>query len=357
MTDAYGGTGGIALYNRDVLEAMCEDVTVKSVICVPRVIAAPMQPMPEKLLFDTAAANGTFAYVKALLRHLRGDTKFDLIYCAHVNLIPLARIAGLIARVPWVLCIYGTEAWSPPARLLSRQWAAKAHRVLSISQITLERFRSWCPVANDKCNIVPNALHLDRYPPLPKDLALVERYGLSGRKVIMTLGRLDPIELAKGFDRVVRVLPDLLRDIPNITYLIVGSGGDRPRLEALANSLGVGDAVVFTGFVSEADKPKLYAIADAYVMPSTGEGFGFVFLEAIASGLPVIASSIDGGREALLGGELGWLVDPSDPIQIRTAIIEALATHKSVPQKLAYFSFQQFQLRVLDAIRPNARCA
>ena len=91
------------------------------------------------------------------------------------------------------------------------------------------------------------------------------------------------------------------------------SGSDHGRLEAKAAALHVLDRVVFSGFVPEEQKADYYRLADAYVMPSRGEGFGIAFLEALACGLPVLGSKLDGGREALLDGALGLLVDPANP--------------------------------------------
>src|SRR5205823_13994683 len=110
-----------------------------------------------------------------------------------------------------------------------------------------------------------------------------------------------------------------------ISYLIVGDGPDRRRLEQKAHQLGVEKRVVFAGRTSEEEKPDHYRLADAYVMPSSGEGFGIVFLEALACGIPVIGSKVDGSRDALLDGRLGILVNPTDPAELRAAIVQTLA--------------------------------
>jgi phosphatidyl-myo-inositol dimannoside synthase len=94
-------------------------------------------------------------------------------------------------------------------------------------------------------------------------------------------------------------MPALIKEIPTIAYLIAGDGTDRHRLEEKAKSLGVHGRVVFAGYIPESEKADHYRLADAYVMPGRGEGFGIVYLEALACGVPVVASQVDGGREAV----------------------------------------------------------
>jgi phosphatidyl-myo-inositol dimannoside synthase len=110
--------------------------------------------------------------------------------------------------------------------------------------------------------------------------------------------------------------------------------------------------VVFAGFVAEDQKSAYYNLADAYVMPSTGEGFGFVFIEALACGVPCVASSMDGGREALLEGQLGAIVDPHDEVAVTSAVLETLARPKAIPAGLAYFEFPKFAERLMASLWP-----
>jgi glycosyltransferase involved in cell wall biosynthesis len=132
----------------------------------------------------------------------------------------------------------------------------------------------------------------------------------------------------------------------------VGDGDDRGRLQAKAEGLGVADRVVFAGFVPEAEKADHYRLADAYVMPSRGEGFGFVFLEAMACGIPVLGSKLDGSREALRGGKLGILVDPWDRDDLQRGIMETLQRPRGdIPPGLSHFSVENFTRRCHAAIR------
>jgi len=351
VTDAYGGHGGIAKQSRDVLEAMCADPGVARVVALPRAADHPLQPMPHKLLFDRAAAGGIARYVTALARHLVTGPRFDLIYCAHLNLLPLARIAARMAGSPSVACLHGIEAWPPHQRAWSRHAARNTDLVMSVSQLTLDRFRQWCPLPLNRCVVVPNTVHLDAFAMTGRDEDLARRLGLAGRTVIMTLGRMDASEKAKGFDRIIAILPRVMRECPNIAYLIVGRGDDRERLERLAVEHGVADRVVFAGEIAEADKVAYYNLADAYVMPSVAEGFGLVFLEALACGLPCVASNTDGGREALREGKYGQLIDPFDADALEAAILTAVATPRGVPADLDYFGMANFQPRISAMMR------
>src|SRR5262249_12921035 len=113
-------------------------------------------------------------------------------------------------------------------------------------------------------------------------------------------------------------------DHSELIYLIVGDGDDRPRLEALATECGVAERVRFVGLVRAEELPDYFRLADVFVMPSTGEGFGIVFLEAMASGVPVIGGNQDGSLDALGDGILGTAVHPHNCEEIASAISAAL---------------------------------
>lgn len=340
-TDAYGGHGGIALYNREVIAAMASHPRVEEVVVVPRVIVGDLEPLPPKVRFLSEAATGRIAYMRALRRVTR-ETKFDLVFCAHVNLLPIAR---LVAREP-LLFIYGIEAWKPLRDPLSNRIVRDVRAVVSISEITSDRFLGWSQYGGP-VHILPNSIHAELYGMRPKSDALLARYNLQGKRVLLTLGRVVAAERYKGFDEVLEVLPDVARVHDDIAYVVAGGGNDLPRLARKAATLGVSHRVVFTGLVREEEKADLYNLADVYVMPSRGEGFGFVFLEAMACGVPVIGSRLDGGREALRNGTLGRLVDSTNPAEILVALLDALAENKrGVPEGLDYFSFASFEARM-----------
>lgn len=333
-TDSFGGYGGIALYNRELIAAMASHPAVEEVVVVPRIVVGAQEPIPPKVTFIEPAARSRLSYLNAL-RGLRRP--FDLVICAHVNLLPLAR---LITKHP-LLMLYGIEAWKPLRDALSNRLVRSVRAVVSISDITLGRFLGWSGYLGPS-HLLPNSIRAEWYGIRPRNRELMARYRLEGKRVLMTLGRVVAAERYKGFDEVLDVLPALDDDV---SYVIAGGGNDVARLKRKAAALGVADRVVFTGLFPDQEKADLYNLADVYVMPSRGEGFGFVFLEAMACGVPVIASRLDGGREAVRQGALGQLVDPTNPAEVRCAIVDALASGagKQIPEGLEFFSFENFE--------------
>ena len=175
---------------------------------------------------------------------------------------------------------------------------------------------------------------------------------MTGRRVILTVGRLSASERYKGHDRIIAALPGIIACVPDAAYLIVGSGDDQPRLQRLAREAGVGDRVVFAGHVPDPELPDYFGLADVFAMPSTGEGFGIAFIEAAASGVPVIGGNCDGSVDALADGRIGRLVDPHAPAEIEGAVIDALLGRHPVPadsEEMRRFAFARFAAHV-DAL-------
>lgn len=352
-TDAYGGYGGIAQYNRDLLDAFGEIDAVRHVHVLPRAVSGPLEPVPPTVRFDTRSAGSTARFVLRALA--QAASRPDLVVCAHLNLLPVAVALKKATGARLALGIYGIDAWTPPSRPGTGWMLRQLDAVYSISDFTLGRFAAWAPVADVPSFVLPNAVHLEDYAAGEKSPVLLDCYGLRGKTVLMTTGRMDARERYKGFDQTLGALARLAPERPDLAYVVVGKGDDQPRIEALAASLGVRDRVVFTGFVDEAAKADHFRLADAYVMPSDGEGFGFVFLEALACGVPCVGSDTDGGREALRLGSLGRLVRPDDEAALDAAVLEALAQPKGVPAGLAHFAFPRFVERADAMLREVAR--
>jgi phosphatidyl-myo-inositol dimannoside synthase len=346
VTDAFGGHGGIALYNRDMLSALCRHGAIDRVVAVARTMSKELEQLPHKLRYEISGISGDAAYLRALAKTLYAPGKFDLVICGHINLLPFAWAIGKFLRIPVVLEIYGIDAWQPTTRRVSNRLTASVDAVISISEFTRQRFLGWSKCLPAKCRLLPNAIHLERYGMGEMPNKLHGKYALHGKKVLLTFGRLVSSQRAKGFEEVLELMPGLVREIPELTYVIAGAGEYGKDLKKKARELGIKEHVLFTGMVKEAEKADLYRLADVFVMPSRGEGFGFVFLEAMACGIPVIASKADGSREAVLNGQLGQVVAPGNPDEIRRAILKALDMPKMIPDGLEYFSFENFTQRL-----------
>jgi asparagine synthase (glutamine-hydrolysing) len=352
MSDAYGGRGGIAKFNRDLLWALCAAPTVQEIIAVPRLLQNTPEALPNKLRWITAGLGGKIRYARAILGVLRGSAKADVVLCGHVNLLPLAWLAARAKHASLWCVIHGTDAWQPSKSALVNRLLRKVDGVIAVSDTTRKRFSAWSGVPEENIHILPNCYDPALFYPASQNELLVNRYNLRDQDVLLTVGRLSSSERCKGFDEVIELLPELSRENSRIVYLVVGEGDDRPRLEEKARALGVTDKVIFAGYVEEAEKADHYRLADVFVMPSRGEGFGIVFLEALACGVPVIGSELDGSREALADGRLGLLVDPTKPDEIREAIRSALqAGRGNQPEGLMEFSlcgFKEKAWKILD---------
>jgi phosphatidyl-myo-inositol dimannoside synthase len=346
-TDAFGGRGGIAKYNRDMLTALCALPGCEEVVAIPRAMPGAPEQMPPNLRYLTSGLGSKLRFARAVLGVAM--LRFDLVLCGHINLLPLAALARLRSGASLALMLYGIDAWRPHRSKLVNRLARRAGAVFSISRVTARKFVAWSGVAENAITILPNAIELEKYGAGDKNPALLAALGLAGKTVLMTLGRLSKNERYKGVDEVLEVIPVLLKRWPDLTYLLAGDGDDRPRLEARVQELGLESRVVFAGYLPEAGKADYYRLADVYVMPSRGEGFGFVFLEAMACGIPVVASTLDGGREALLDGKLGILVNPDNLEELQAGILEALNRQRAVPPGLEFFSLPNFAARMQAA--------
>jgi phosphatidylinositol alpha-1,6-mannosyltransferase len=218
-------------------------------------------------------------------------------------------------RAPYLVPMYGIEVWRP-LEWDRRRALARATVRFAISQHTLERARPFC-TGLAGTGVLPLALE-DRPAEGTVDAALVGRIG---RGFLLIVGRMEATERYKGHDQLLEALPRVLELCPNACLVAAGDGDDRRRLEEKAAYLGVGAAVVFAGFTSEATLAELYRRCAVFAMPSRGEGFGLVYLEAMRAARPVLAALRTAAEEIVVHGRTGLLVDPDN----RETLSKALA--------------------------------
>ena len=267
-------------------------------------------------------------------------------YSEERNLAPLGWALGQLTRAPVVNFIYGIDAWETLSKS-RRRTLRSSSRIFSISNFTAKRASEENGVPLPKVRILHNCLDPSFKPQAP--LSTLAELSL------LTVARISLSESYKGHDYVIRALPSLLQQFPGLVYNVVGDGDGRGVLESLSLELGVADAVRFHGAVSEAELIRHYNAASVFVMPSRFEGFGFVFLEAMTYGKPVVAGNIDASPEVVADGETGFLVDPTSAPDIADKLARLLGDAElrermgraAVARVADYFGFERFQSLLL----------
>lgn len=247
------------------------------------------------------------------------------------NILPLGYPALIMKwfGVPYSIVVHGLDIlmarrsgwklfW---ARVIARNAASIIANSEATATLARQVFGENCPVCVVyPCPSLPSAA--------PDEIKrFKERWDTQGKKIILSVSRL---VARKGHDIALQAIGAVVRAVPNSHYLIVGDGPDRDRLEQLATSLGVDRHVTFTGALPDEDVAAALGAADVFVLPTRSdthdvEGFGLVFLEAAAAGVPVVAGEGGGVGESVVNNVTGLVVDPEDPQAIGEALVRLLA--------------------------------
>lgn len=325
-TEAFGGRGGIAQYNRDFLAAVAESGRAASIAVAVRSAPDPVAGIAG--IKQAHSRPGKARYALAAIMTAMAQP-VDVVFCGHLHMATLAAAIARLKGARLIIQMHGIEAWTRPSRVRHAAVEA-ADLVLCVSRYTRARVLHWAAIAPERVLVLPNAVG-DAY--IPGDGArLRAELGLSNRRVLLTVGRMDSREQYKGQDRVIEAMPALVGDGYDLAYVIVGEGEDQWRLRALARDAGLADRVRFLGGVEPGRLAELYRMADLFVMPSTGEGFGIAFIEAMASGTPALGLPAAGAPDALADGELGTLATQDE---LATTIARMLDRPRRDPRELS----------------------
>jgi phosphatidyl-myo-inositol dimannoside synthase len=266
----------------------------------------------------TGAARGKAGFAISAIKTARRGAK--LVLAAHPNLAPIVRSMNVVApRMKSIICTHGIEVWEPLSRMRRRS-LQRASLVLSPSKATADYVISMQGVAANKVRVLPWGLDPDFETKLfgVADARLPADFP-QGR-VILTVGRWLASERYKGMDTLIQALPRLLLRWPDIQLAMVGAGDDREWLVNIARDSGVQKHVHFLSGLTYGELSAAYAAAELFALPSRGEGFGFVYLEAMARGKPVIGGAHGGAPEVIQDGVTGYLVQHGDTVQLATSI-------------------------------------
>jgi glycosyltransferase involved in cell wall biosynthesis len=366
VPDLFSTTGGIQAFSRYLIDAVRAEAFSKYFSALIKNDLP--DDIPDKRALHNFNAYGNWPLRLRSARFALGCMRQawrerpGLIVSTHLNFGPLAMLARRSFGAPYILVAHGIDAWG--ITNASRKRALlKADLTLAVSNYTRDRLIQEVGLDPDRVKILPNTFAADRFAIAPKPPRLLRRYGLRpDTPVILTVCRLADTECYKGYDQIIKAMPEIVRAVPEARYLLVGKGPDRPRIERLIAEAGVQDAVILAGFVPEEELAEHYNLCDIFAMPSRAEGFGIVYLEALACGKTVLAGNKDGSRDALGGGELGLLVDPDDTAEIAAEIIRVLRREHwrqeiFNPELLRrrvieLFGFEAFKRAVADILRP-----
>ena len=250
----------------------------------------------------------------------------SLVIALHPHLAPVVSLMRLRSRkFRSLIFAHGLEVWEPLA--WPRGPALRSvHVVIAPSRDTAQHLISEQKIRMEKVLRLPWGLDPEfearlraAIPPL-RPAAFPER-----ARIILTVGRWDPAERYKGADTLISALPRVLQSVPDAVLILVGDGADRPRLEQLARESGAADHVHFLFGLSQEALFACYAHCDVFALPSRGEGFGLVFLEAMANAKPVIGGAHGGTPDVIEDGVSGILVPHGDVAILSKALLSLLS--------------------------------
>lgn len=260
-----------------------------------------------------------------------------------------ATLLGRWLEVPVTITLRGTEvplSRDPARRRRIVAALARASRVFSVSD-SLKRHAVSLGADDAKIRVVGNGVDTAKFHPLPKAEARAALGLPHDAAVIVSVGAL--VE-RKGFHRVIECLPALLRQFPGLRYLVVGGGGPEGNMsEALRRQvaeLGLEDVVHFLGPLAPAELKQPLSAADVFVLATRNEGWANVFLEAMACGLPVVATDVGGNAEVVCRPELGAIVPFGHSDALQHAIADALAAEWQREAIIAYARANSWDSRV-----------
>jgi glycosyltransferase involved in cell wall biosynthesis len=324
VPELFRETGGIQNFSRSLIAA-CDEICGQPVTVVSR--NDRRQDLPAEFSDDR-----TVHCVGALPNQLRpfglmaasARYRHDNVLMTHPRFSPWFRLLQAGSNGQYAVVAHGIEVWGAWSRPLASGMAGAA-KVLAVSEFTRASIYSHLNGECPPTEVFPNTVDADRFHPGPPAAEVRRQFDVPPTaRVMLTVSRVSKSEDRKGYRQVLKLLPSLVREFPDLVWVLAGKGNDLEDVRQEAAKLGVAGNCRFPGFVSDDDLPSLYRASDCFVLPSRKEGFGIVFLEAIATGLPAIGGNLDGSVDALAHGRLGVLINPDDSAELQEAIRSVL---------------------------------
>jgi phosphatidylinositol alpha-1,6-mannosyltransferase len=260
------------------------------------------------------------------LRTINTTVNADIVILSHINLSLIGITIKLInPKCQLWLVAHGIEVWRP-VNFIKRIFLKRfCDKIICVSKFTSQQMIHWHQSDPGKCIILNNVV--DPFIKLPETFEkpeyLLNRYGLTpANQVIFTLTRLASSEQYKGYEQVIKAVSRLKNSFPAIKYVLSGQYDRKEeiRIKNLIDAYQVNKEVILTGFLNENELTDHFLLSDLFVLPSKKEGFGIVFVEALACGLPVICGNADGSTDAIRNGELGTAINVDDLDELEKTI-------------------------------------
>jgi phosphatidylinositol alpha-1,6-mannosyltransferase len=325
--DTFAHFGGIEKFNKNFLLALQEIGTQKSLrVRSLSMLDKEADPNWFSPAFYKGYSGNKLRFVSGALPAFRST---DILVLGHINLSPLGVLFKLLyPKRKMILVVHGYEAWNV-LRGFKKRCAVLSDHIWAVSNFTRDKLVNNNSLEPGKIKLFPNTIgHGFKYPEIfKKPGSLLSRFGLNAQnKILLSITRISSAEAYKGYDILIRLMPELLKAYPELVYIIGGKYDEKEfsRVTAIIKKNGLESAVKLTGFIPEHELTDYYILADVFVLPSRKEGFGIVLIEAAACGTRVMAGNEDGSVDALLNGELGRAVNPTDDVEIVKAVLEEL---------------------------------
>ena len=287
----------------------------------------------------------------ARLARLESLRRVNWVLFTHVGIARAQLKVPRRFRRPYGVVLHGIEAWSATLDAERREALRDARVRIAISPHTARRVAAAHPdlPAIETCllALLPDEEAPDR---VPADTRVDY-----GPHTVVIIGRMASTERYKGHDQLILAWPRVVAEVPDASLVMVGRGDDVERLRAKAATLGLGRSVHFPGFVPDATMRALLRHSAVFAMPSRGEGFGLVYLQAMRAGIPCIGSRDDAAADVIVDGETGLLVPQQDPDAIAGAL-GRLLTDESMRRRLGEAGRRRFE-NVFTYPRFRARLA
>ena len=259
----------------------------------------------------------------------------ETVIISHINLLVVGWLIKKInpsAKI--ILMAHGIEIWGE-LHGHKRMMLDACDKIICVSQYTLNTIAEKHDLPLNKLAVLNNCLDpfLNNQHSSVANNNLRKRYSFNADDtVLLTLTRLSTRDRYKGYNVVLKAMKNLTAKDKHIKYLLAGGSTNEEKIfiEEMIEKNALQRNVVLAGYIPEEEIAAHFSMADLYVMPSTKEGFGIVFIEAMYYGIPVIAGNEDGSTDALLNGKLGLLIEPKKPLEIE------LAVHKIMNNKNAF---------------------